>query len=261
VESKTISHIPPKLYKYERVNLQTIENLTNRVIWFSRPERFNDPYDPPPPYPSELNDEELQIICDFFSKRIAGKDESDARYLQDGKVNNEFRLLTTKILTEVVAESLNVSDIGISCFSSIHDEFLMWSHYADGHRGFCLEFDTTLEPFNRAREVVYSETYPLINLANMIVEEHSKGDPYTIKELLLTKSFQWSYEKEWRVFNDGDTGIVYDRSALTAIYFGSAMTLKHRELIKQFIANSQTSLYEIRKSRSTYKIEAYPLDN
>jgi len=257
MKNKTTKLPPSKLYKYENVSLQTLENLVNKMIWFSRSEKFNDPYDPAPPYPAELNDDELQIIYDFFSKKIDGKDESDAMFLKDGKINDEFRSLTTKILRETVTKELNVSDIGIACFSAIHDDFLMWSHYADGHRGFCLEFDSTFEPFNRAREVVYSETYPLINLAAMITKKAAKADPYGLQKLLLTKSFQWGYEKEWRVFSDGDTGFVYDKSALTAVHFGSAMPSKHRELITQLLMGTSTQLYEMRKAISAYKIESH----
>ncbi len=40
---------------------------------------------------------------------------------------------------------------GVACFSAKVDDILRWSHYADGHRGSCLEFDTGLEPFSKAR--------------------------------------------------------------------------------------------------------------
>ena len=239
------------------MSLQTLENLMNRIVWFSRPEKFNDPYDPAPPYPAELNDDELQIVYDCFSKRIPGKEEGDARFLRDGKVNNEFKLLTVKVLKEIVTEELNVKDIGIACFSSLHDELLMWSHYADGHGGFCLEFDTNYPPFNLAHEVGYSKAYPLMNLADMITNQSSKSDPYGLRKLFLTKSNQWTYEAEWRVFNNRDTGITYDKSALTAIYFGSEMSTEHRRLVAQLIDSNRVRKYEMRKSKNFYKLETH----
>lgn len=37
--------IPPKLYKFQSYNKQTVENPKNQCIWFSNPEKFNDPFD------------------------------------------------------------------------------------------------------------------------------------------------------------------------------------------------------------------------
>ena len=93
----------------------------------------------------------------------------------------------------------------------------------------------------------------------MIADQFSKGDPYLLKELLLTKSYQWNYEQEWRIFSDGDTGLIYDEPAITAIYFGSEMSSKHQKLITQLVAKPQIRLYEMHKARSSYKIEAHPL--
>jgi hypothetical protein len=33
------------------------------------------------------------------------------------------------------------SSVGIYCVSTNYDDVLMWSHYADSHKGICLEFD------------------------------------------------------------------------------------------------------------------------
>jgi hypothetical protein len=53
------TNIPPKLYKYQTYNVQTIDNLKNGCIWFSKPARFNDPFDCSIPYVLEnmSNDE------------------------------------------------------------------------------------------------------------------------------------------------------------------------------------------------------------
>ena len=34
-----------------------------------------------------------------------------------------------------------VDNICFFCMSKVNDDVLMWSHYADNHRGLCLEFD------------------------------------------------------------------------------------------------------------------------
>ena len=71
------------------------------------------------------------------------------KYISDGKVNDLFK-------TEVIEGSVNgiVKQInenrygrGVCCLSEKHDDVLMWSHYSNGHKGFCLKFETSYEPF------------------------------------------------------------------------------------------------------------------
>ena len=40
---------------------------------------------------------------------------------------------------------------GVSCFSAIHDNLLMWGHYAQGHQGFCLEYSTDTDSLSGKR--------------------------------------------------------------------------------------------------------------
>ena len=54
----------------------------------------------------------------------------------------------------------DVDKMGILCFSEHCDDILMWSHYSDGHKGFCLEFDRErLEAWKFCRPVDYDQEY------------------------------------------------------------------------------------------------------
>ncbi len=37
--------LPKHLYKFEKINVQTLRNLKNAQIYFSTPASFNDPFD------------------------------------------------------------------------------------------------------------------------------------------------------------------------------------------------------------------------
>jgi hypothetical protein len=58
-------------------------------------------------------------------------------------------------------------DIRISCFASEGTDLLMWSHYADGLRGFCLEFNEealqTSDPSAYVTAVEYLEAPPTVD--------------------------------------------------------------------------------------------------
>ncbi len=72
---------------------------------------------------------------------------------------------------------------------------LMWSHYADQHKGFVLQFDIVhdVRNFLPIIKVNYSNKYPLINW--------SKLTPAVTAIALKRKHKEWEYEKEWRIIN------------------------------------------------------------
>lgn len=57
--------------------------------------------------------------------------------------------------------------VRIACFGSQRDNMLMWSHYADGLRGFCIAFDensvATIEPEAYVLDVEYSIAPPIVD--------------------------------------------------------------------------------------------------
>src|SRR5262249_39812283 len=72
---------------------------------------------------------------------------------------------------------------------------LLWSHYADSHRGLCIEFDTSVEHFGVAYKVKYERDYPVLDL-------HSGLE----LAALLYKSDVWQYEEEYRMISHAQRG-------------------------------------------------------
>ncbi len=81
------------------------------------------------------------------------------------------------------------------------NNLLMWSHYADSHRGFVIGFDSDNPFFHRERprtmtpldEVTYSDKRP-------VMPPIEKSIPENVYEIFLTKSEEWAYEEELRMF-------------------------------------------------------------
>ena len=107
-------------------------------------------------------------------------------------------------------------------------DILLWAHYADRHRGFCIEFvrnpDNQLGDYETTRRVKYRDDYPIINPI--------KEDAFDLK--FFTKALAWKYEKEWRLVNDEGVG---EESLLnvdiSAIIFGLKMAESHKEVIRK----------------------------
>lgn len=92
-----------------------------------------------------------------------------------------------------------VSQSSVICFSAIPDNILMWAHYADKHKGYCLGFHS-VDLKASLYCVDYSETdlRPLINLSH---EEWLSHD--FSRKILMVKSNFWRYEEEIRMIKTG----------------------------------------------------------
>jgi len=75
----------------------------------------------------------------------------------------------------------------------------MWAHYADSHKDFVVEFDVTHEYFKQhdsskrtpmfLKKVEYFESRPTLLFSGLRAED-----------IFLSKSCDWKYEQEWRMF-------------------------------------------------------------
>jgi hypothetical protein len=75
---------------------------------------------------------------------------------------------------------------GMLCFSSDKSNPLLWSHYADRHKGICLGF--------RVRDALVAP----IKYVEARTELRPPLTENCVRELLFTKYSGWEYEKEWR---------------------------------------------------------------
>jgi hypothetical protein len=153
--------------------------------------------------------------------------------------------MVVKNANEVLAvarENLRAS-IGVTCFAEKNDNLLMWSHYADQHKGFCLEFHTDQEPFDGIVRVDYVETMPEISMTKFVIDRAAG----IVNKLLFTKSKDWKYEKEWRriYLKAKDSLRPYHPSALKAVYFGSKIEDRAVHIICQTVSglNSETEFW------------------
>jgi hypothetical protein len=127
---------------------------------------------------------------------------------------------------------------------------LMWGHYADGHRGYCLEFDTTKDPvFTKARQVRYDTALP--RLGN---ELFMTASIEAAMKLLLTKGDCWEYEKEWRIFHRQAQHLYGFGSSLKSVYFGSKMSIELRQMIASLLEWKDAKLYEMHRSATHFKL-------
>ena len=128
---------------------------------------------------------------------------------------------------------MTMSKVGVLCLSATPFEILMCSHYADNHRGFCIEFDFRDDSRLRqlARPVRYQENMPSMGAKELAANSENSF----VDTCILTKARQWEYEQEWRVFQHEGNKSVSAPSEITAIIFGARMPLSERMMFREAI--------------------------
>jgi len=164
----------------------------------------------------------FQTIAEFYRRSASEFSQMDRAYPKD------LCDAIDSICRNVLGNS------AVACFSEINDDFLMWSHYASGHSGVCLEFEVAeasentcsfpveslvpiqgkillwSEDLQRVRYPSKLSMLPFYRFYNVFCEygdvdlvnqSKSRWHSYArgIADLFLEKLSPWSSEREWRV--------------------------------------------------------------
>ncbi len=233
---------PSILFRYEPISLQSLRNLKGQIIHLGPPRNFNDPYD-----------------CAFSAMLGDLSDDDLARLLNGVKVDATDETLKS-VLKENAKKSLAglaeqfLDKRGVSCFTESNDNLLMWSHYAEGGRGMCLEFSTADPLFEKSHKVTYTDSIPTIRLGTILCDD----DFDQVTEFFKTKSSHWRYEAEWRVIHQAaETNWVYKTSSLIGVYFGPSTPDDLIEMVCLILKgqNSSVRFYKGTRSETEFKVD------
>ena len=92
---------------------------------------------------------------------------------------------------------------------------IMWAHYAQDHRGLCVELATRGNQFfGVAHQVRYLHAYPRFRALGAPMSKQ-------YNRIFLTKSPEWRYEHEWRLVTDqGPGNHAFPPETLVRVIFG-----------------------------------------
>lgn len=233
-------NIPSKLFKFQPYKEDRISSIINNKIWFTIPKDLNDPFDSRGVY---WNTEDLQKI--FVSRN---------KYLKLEKVN--------QIVTDAVASLRN--NIKITCFSEDLFSMPMWSHYADNHKGFCVEYNfKQLDYENDFTKYLFpvgyeSQRYNITNLTKLILENQTDLRINLFFFLMSLKHKSWAYENEWRIIKMRLSDVEF-KSGLedcpvkpTAIYLGVNFDENEVQTILEKFINMEIPIYRLKVGNSKF---------
>ena len=246
---------PASLYKYYPDDQLHLKSVTNNQIWYSAPCNFNDVFD------CDITIDDQKV----FNKAL--KLFPDNRAVRPGsKIWKEFRATMKQQLQLLKTEFDRLKDTtGVSCFSESEDSLLMWAHYANNHRGICVEYDL-LEINN----ILMFTAIPVIYSGERICFDFF--DPQSIEkdtlklfiQSLTSKSPEWNYEKEWRIIRDqsacGDKWDANKKGALLEMIRPSSITLgcaakpEFEQEVKDYCFANKIDIYKMEKDSIQYRL-------
>lgn len=184
---------------------------------------------------------------------------------------------TTDLLSDCFSEEAQKQ---IACFSEQNNSTLMWGHYADSHKGFCLEYDFqsilkectqncidirccnnfmlnySLAPIIYTKERFDATAYfstvmqALLYEKNQIPMDLYYEDILIVSKCMLTKSIDWEYENEWRLFtpNFNDEYKPYRKIASlrpVALYMGAKITKENESVLYEVCKNKGIKCFKM----------------
>ncbi|KLI43819.1 DUF2971 domain-containing protein [Brachyspira hyodysenteriae] len=148
-----------------------------------------------------------------------------------------------------------IKNIKISSLSPTYDNFLMWSHYSNEHKGICIEYDISnfkkLNP-NIERLIFKKVGYiPEISFGNYKHILESRDLDLTNSRfisLFYLKHKNWQYENEYRFI--ADTKEEYIHLPIKSIYFGMNASNEDIELIINLVKDDNIKYYKMNSDKN-----------
>ncbi|WP_432745900.1 DUF2971 domain-containing protein [Methylobacter sp. G7] len=266
------------LYKY--LPAKRLDVLKSLKIRFTQLRALNDPFEALPLIntnsETEAFIEQMELDAQDLWKNQFPEEQSPENY---ETLQNTIGNLKIDILERMSPSSIGVKVVDminpkilILSLSKTFSNLLMWSHYADNHKGFVIGFDESHEFFYR-KDHRGANTSPnkVSYTTQRSVTHQSDYDSY--EKILCEKSINWAYEEEVRIFRSfkKDTRIcsgndeagypIYlfelPKECIKSVYIGANAQpdLKNEILSSIKYHDLCADIYEIVMSKTCYEIE------
>lgn len=198
-----------ELYSYRAITEYSLDDLNNKTITVCHPSTMNDPFD--------------SLIIPWRSNEVMEKMCNEKRHISSYQKSLDY--------------------FRIRCFSTnCPQNMLMWSHYANEHKGFCIKYRLS-KHFIKGEESIFNKHMYLKKIK--YTSDKTSIETKTINSSLgyATKHKDWEYENEIRLISfDPEVKGKYssiridDASSIEEIYFGCRCSDSDIKKIKNICA-------------------------
>jgi hypothetical protein len=225
------------LFKFRSFNKASMELFVNRELWFARPDSLNDPFE-----------------CQF---------DFESWF-------DELGLFPYISKSEIIKIKKGASDtfnsLGVCSFSKTRENLLMWSHYADEHKGFCIGFNETIlsksDTVIKAVDVKYQDETPQKSVIRNFKVDGDKPvlslDSDAMHSIVGIKYTHWKYERERRLIVARSNAYSFKPEGVVSITLGLRMPKRDKDTLKQLLSSPQWShlkWYDTEKVKGRFALD------
>lgn len=288
-----INNLPGKIFKYRAINEFSLDNLASDSVWVNSPSEYNDPYefyeknnidslfraiekkhfselvkiflneiDLPKNILDQANDyeEPIAFVTKYILKSSSNYSESEIDNLV-GALNSITKQNVQEKLKEKIWHTQSMMKVCSFCESP--DVLLMWSHYADSHKGMCIEYDIERWRSDDIRKrllfpVIYSDQ---IYDSTKHLENYILNSDFNNLYPIISgtrKSLDWGYEKEWRlIFQIGPSfeSQNYPMNCQSKVYLGMKMNAEDKNKVIDICQRKNIEVYETELDNENMKLK------
>ena len=292
------AHLPKRIYKYRRDSKYSRENLKTDTVWMASPDAYNDPYDCSF---TVAEDQDVTALKKSLATEFAkiyklrgdeatdqvesairsGKDPLVALAEQSAEINGvkpgsnpqQMAEFISLMAPKMIGDTVSVlrqwrRSTKICSFSKVNDSILMWGHYAQDHKGFCVEYALQpLQPDHALRRtlypVIYSPMlYDLTSFAEKLVGSNRQDfNPSSPLLGVLHKFNGWKYEAEWRAVSYTQ-GIAADHNwsvpTPSRVFLGATMEAHNAKEVVAICESRGIGVRQMYLSKNRFKLSHRP---
>ncbi len=233
---------------------------------------FNDPYD----CRLTVNFKDLNSSNKketFIRKatiKVFNELQNSGRYIDEEMISLERKLNNIdefQINHDITQKNMQDEYYGVISLSTEWNNMLMWAHYSDNHKGYCIGLDEASlikeGLINKHKGikggiVKYKRDFPVIDpITSLEMDPTEKGFIIT-----HTKACDWRYESEYRIMKVFDIHeekqnriLNYPDTAIVEVIIGSSIGKEDRNEIEQECKSRNLNLYKLSFDKFKYQAE------
>lgn len=267
-------NFPKVLYSYGRFTKENyaLQNLKDGKFYLQSADRFNDLYDchqridmgallkampldqirqtKAADFAGGERHPELKTGADVFKygkqrlQEMVGEEKAAAAM---EAVDAFVSQMNDKSMREKIARIQAGTKVCCFCSRRIEESFLMWSHYADYHRGFCVAYDPHEIGLPKLQPVIYTDTFFDGTPHFQAALEGKQMNTLLTFIGAMHKHPDWAYEQEWRIVipQGGEEGSAIEAPAPKALFAGARIEADNLVELQKVAAEKKIPLYRM----------------
>lgn len=282
-------------YRYRAFSSNTLDEVCTDRIYFANPGSFNDPLDCNPTLECDSSIPDLnKLLIYLIKKRVKNEICSGLKraglykeiamdYIEQQAIKEVLHEIIkieynatdpgyqldidkakSLLLVQKIEDELHrYSEKGVCCFSSTYLSPLLWSHYADQHKGLCIGYGVDREQAQKLEKVIYGKNRSIktSTLIGAFVLKNVPAQTDLSCSMFLHKANGWKYECEWRLI--GKQGIQLSPLLLKEVTFGLRCENSIKYSVIKALEGTKKNIkyFEMRENKKNFTLKRYLVNN